>query len=377
MSFQIDITKVTTKSDLTAFVKFPFILYKDNPYWVPPIIKEEVDYFNPQKNPAFDQSEVSLFTAIRNNEIVGRVATIINHYEINKLSINKLRFGWFDVVDDVEVSKVLLDKVYSIAKEKKTEYIEGPMGFSNLDKVGVLTKGYEEVSTMITWYNYPYYVEHLEKLGFKKNTEWLEHYFYPNNIRYDYYERMACIIKKRYGLRELQFKSKNDVLPYVHKIFKLFDKTYKSLDSYVPISDRQVDYFKEKYISFIDPEFIKYIEDENGKAIAFAITMPSFSKALQKSKGKLFPFGIWHILKAKRNPTDVLFYLIGIHPDYQKKGVVFVLFDEYGKTYKKKGIKKAIRTPELAKNKDIQAIWKEFNPVNHKTRCTYRKDVVY
>jgi GNAT superfamily N-acetyltransferase len=375
MNIPVQIKEVITKKELKKFVKFPFQLYKNNPYWVPPILKEELENFNPELNPVFDHSEAKLFLAYKENKPVGRVAAIINHYEVDKQQVKKMRFGWFDVVDDIAVSRALLDKVQEIGKQNNLEFVEGPLGFSNLDKVGVLTKGYNHIGTMITWYNHPYYVSHLEQLGYVKSKEWLEHYFDTTNMRMDYYKRMSDVIKKRYKLRELNFKSTKEVLPYVDKIFALFEETYKDLASFVPISERQIAYFKKKYIPFIDPEFIKYIEDEKGNTIAFAITMPSFSKALQKAKGHLFPFGIIPLLKAKKNPKEVLFYLIGVHPDYQKKGVVFVLFDAYAKTYHKKGIVKAIRTPELETNTAINAIWKDFDTVNHKRRRTYRKDI--
>jgi len=375
MSSPIKIVEVKSKGALKKFVKFPFQLYKDNPYWIPPIIKEELENFNPKKNPVLAHANARLFLAYQGRTIVGRVAAITNSYEIDKQSIKKIRFGWFDVIDNLEVSKALLDKVQQVGKEQNLEFVEGPLGFSNLDKVGVLTKGYDSLGTMITWYNHPYYVSHLEELGYKKSHEWLEHYFDTTNMPMEHYSRMATVIKKRYKLKELQFKTTEQVMPYVDKIFELFEETYKSLESFVPISQKQIAYFKKKYISFIAPEFIKYVEDENQNPIAFAITMPSFSKALQKAKGRLFPFGFIHLLKAKRNPKEVIFYLIGVHPEYQKKGVVFVLFDEFAKTYDKYGIVKAIRTPELETNTAINTIWKDFEPVNHKRRRTYRKAI--
>lgn len=377
MSASILITEVKSKAALKKFVKFPFSLYKNNPYWVPPIISEEIENFNPKKNPVLEHADAHLFLAYCDNTIVGRVAAIINTYEVEKQGVRKIRFGWFDVIDDMAVSKALLDKVAQLGKEHHLEFVEGPLGFSNLDKVGVLTKGYDSLGTMITWYNHPYYVTHLEELGFVKSVEWLEHYFDTTNMPMAYYSRMASVIKKRYKLKELQFKTTEEVLPYVDKIFELFEETYKGLSSFVPISQKQIAYFKKKYISFIDPEFIKYVEDENHNPIAFAITMPSFSRALQKAKGRLFPFGFIHLLKAKKHPKEVLFYLIGVHPEYQKKGVVFVLFDEYAKTYDKYGIVKAIRTPELETNTAINVIWKDFEPINHKRRRTYRKDIQY
>ncbi len=377
MSSDCIIIAVKSKSDLRKFVKFPFELYRNNRYWVPPIIKEEMAYFDPDKNPAYDHADVQLFLAFKNHKIVGRIAAIINNYEIERLGIKKIRFGWFDVIDDVSVSKALLDKIYEIGKQQQLDFVEGPLGFSNLDKVGMLTKGFDEMSTMITWYNHPYFVDHMRILGYEKSNEWLEHYFDTTNMRVEHYARMATVIKRRYKLRELQFKSTEEILPYVDKIFDLFDKTYSALSSYVPISKRQIDYFKKKYIPFLDPEFVKYVEDEHANTVAFAITMPSFSKALQRAKGRLFPFGFIHLLRAKKHTKEVLFYLIGVHPEYQKKGVVFVLFDEYAKTYVKKGIVKAIRTPELVSNKAINALWKDFEPVNHKTRATFKKEILY
>lgn len=377
MNLPILLKEVTSKAEIKKFVKFPFRLYKDNLYWIPPIIKEEMENFDPKKNPVLEYSDAHLFLAYSGKKIVGRIAILLNSFEIQKQGIKKVRFGWFDVIDDIAVSKALLDKVSELGKEHHLEFIEGPLGFSNLDKVGVLTQGYDSLGTMITWYNHPYYVTHLEELGFSKSIEWLEHYFDTTNMPMEYYSRMARVIKKRYKLKELQFKTTAEVLPYVDKIFELFEETYKSLASFVPISKKQIAYFKKKYISFIDPEFIKYVEDENKNPIAFAITMPSFSKALQKAKGHLFPFGFIHLLKAKKNPKEVIFFLIGVHPEYQKKGVVFVLFDEFAKTYDKYGIVKAIRTPELSTNTSINAIWKDFEPVNHKRRRTYRKDIQY
>lgn len=369
------IVEVTSKKQLKAFIKFPFRLYKNNPYWVPPLIQDEMDFFNPEKNPSFQEAEVQLFMAVRDEKVVGRIAVIINNKEVEKLQLKKLRFGWFDFIDDPEVSKILLDKAYEIGKEKGMDHMEGPMGFNNMDKVGVLTDGYKELSTMITWYNFPYYVAHFENLHFEKAKEWLEFFFYTDDSNYDHYEAMSQRMQDRNKLKLIEFKSTDEVLPYTEKIFDLFDATYSKLASYVPLTDTQVQYFKKKYIPLIDPDFIKVVENEKGESIAFAITMPSYARALQKAKGKLWPFGFYYFLKARKNAKEVLFYLIGIHPDYQKKGVIFIIFDAYAKAYKKRGITKAIRTPELIDNKDIQSLWKAFKPVNHKKRCTYRKSI--
>ena len=369
----ITIKEVTTKKVLKQFVKFPFTLYQNNKYWVPPIIKDEVDNFDKTKNPVFEHADARLFLAYKNKQIVGRIAAIINWTEIKSQKIRKMRFGWFDFIDDIEVTKALLNEVKKIGKQNDLEFLEGPVGFSNMDKVGVLTEGYDHISTMITWYNYPYYVDHLDKLEYKKSQNFIETYFYFKDIEISKYKRYAKIVKKRYGLKALNFTSSKQVLPYVEEMFALFNISYANLPSFVPISDKQIAYFKKKFISFINPEFIKFIIDKNGKLVTFAITMPSFAQALQKANGKLFPIGFLHLLKAKKHSKDVVFLLIGIAPEYQKKGVTAIVFDEFFKTYKKKDIIKIVRTPELEENKNIQLIWKNFNPVVYKKRSTYKK----
>ena len=371
----ITIKEIHTKKELKQFVTFPFSLYKGNPYWVPPIIKDELNTLNKNKNPAFEHAEARFFIALKNGEIVGRVAAIINKYETEKQGIQKMRFGWFDVIDDLEVSRILLEKVKEIGFQNNLEYIEGPVGFSNLDKVGVLIEGFDHIGTMITWYSMPYFKEHLEKLGYKKEKEYLENKFLLSNVDAAYYERISVIIKHRYKLTSLNFTKTKDILPYVDEMFDLFGKTYSKLSSFVPISNAQIEYFKKSYIGFINPEFIKFVIDKNKKLVAFAIIMPSFSKALQKANGKLFPFGIFHLLKARKNPTIVTSYLIGVEDSYKNKGVTAIIFDEYIKVCLEKGVREMIRTPELEENEAINKIWKNFDPVTHKRRRTYRLDI--
>jgi GNAT superfamily N-acetyltransferase len=269
----------------------------------------------------------------------------------------------------------LLEKVYEAGRKKKLEYVEGPMGFSNLDKVGFLTEGFEEMGTMVTWYNHPYYATHFEQLGYVTEKEYVENKFPFANAKPEFFEKVNELVKKRYELTPINFKSTKEVMPYVDKMFDLFNESYSKLSSFVAISDVQKEYFKKKYINFINPEYIKYVQDKDGNLVAFAIVMPSFSSALQKAKGKLFPFGFLHLLKAKRSSKEVLFYLIGVHPDYQKKGVTAVIFSEYHKTFTKNGIEKCYRTPELADNLAVQLIWKNFNPVICCRRKTFRKSL--
>lgn len=371
----ITIKETKTKSELTEFIKFPFSLYKGNQYWVPPIIADELESFDKDKNPAFNSAEANFYLAYRDNKIVGRIATIINWDEVNHQQKSKVRFGWFDVVDDIEVTKALLEKVYEMGQKYNLEYVEGPMGFSNLDKVGVLTEGFDELGTMVTWYNHPYYAKHFEQLGYVTEKEFMENKFPFANAKPEFFEKIAELVKKRYELKPINFKSTKDVMPYVDRMFDLFNESYSKLSSFVAITDIQKEYFKKKYISFINPEYIKYVEDKDGNLVAFGIVMPSFSKALQKANGKLFPFGFLHLLNARRNSKDVVFYLIGVRPDYQNKGVTAVIFKEYYETFTAKGINYCYRTPELSDNLAIQLIWKNFAPVVHCRRKTFRKSL--
>ncbi len=371
----IVLKKVTTRKEMKDFVVFPFSLYKNNEYWVPPIIKDEINNFDPTKNPVFENAEAHFFLAIKEDQIVGRVVAIINWFEVTQQQVKKIRFGWFDVVNDIEVSKVLLNKVKEIGLTNNLEYIEGPVGFNNLDKTGVLTEGFDHIGTMITWYNHPYYKEHLEQLGFVKEKEYLENKFKFKNVNAAYFDRISTILKKRFKLQALDFKKTKDILPYIEEMFDVFDKSYSKLSTFVPISDAQITYFKKKYISFINPEYIKFVIDEHKKLVAFAIVMPSFSKALQKANGKLFPTGIFHLLKAKKKSKEVTLYLIGVHPDYQNKGIHAIIFDQYKKTFTPLGIENCYRTPELEDNEAIKKIWKNFEPVTHKKRRTYKLDI--
>ncbi len=371
----ITIKEAKTKKELKEYIKFPFSLYKDNEYWVPPIIADELETFDKTKNPAFENAEAYFYLAYKDGKIAGRVTAIINWDEVNNQQKSKVRFGWFDVIDDIEVTKSLLEKVYELGRKNKLEYVEGPMGFSNLDKVGVLTEGFDQLGTMVTWYNHPYYAEHFEQLGYVVEKEYIESKFPFSNVKPEFFQKASLVVKKRYELTPLNFTSTKEIMPYVDKMFDLFNETYSKLSSFVAISDVQKEYFKKKYISFINPEYIKFIEDKDHNIVAFGIVMPSFSKALQKAKGKLFPFGVFHLLNAKKNSKDAIFYLVGIHPEYQNKAVTAIIFNEYYDTFKEKGVINCFRTPELADNLAIQNMWKHFDPVVHCRRKTFKKEL--
>lgn len=373
---KISVIEVKTTDQLKQFVRFPMDLYKNNPYYVPSFINDEINIWNPAENPAMQYSEAKQFLAFKDNQIVGRIAVMINHKEEKELGIRKVRFGWIDFIDDREVSKALIDTVITYAKEKSIKKIEGPMGFTNLDKAGMLTLGFDKLATMIGIYNHRYYPEHLENLGLQKEKEWVEfEILFPETLPEKIY-KFNELISQKYKLKVLKFKSKEEILQYVDAMFDLLDETYKHLSTYTPISDEQRKTYKEKYFKLIDKDFIICISDADNNLVSFAITMPSYSKALQKSKGKLFPFGWWHFLQAGRKNDRANFYLIGIHPDYQRRGVTSIIFKEIWDIFNKKGVKYLETNPELEENKSIQLLWQDYNPVNHKRRRTYSLNII-
>lgn len=372
----ISIKKITTRKGMYEFVKFPFSLYKNSKTWIPPIIEQEVNFLDPQKNPVFENADAEFFIAYNaKNQAVGRIAVIVNRHEIQVQNIKKVRFGWLDMIDDLEVTRLLLQQALNKAQTLNLNFVEGPMGFSNLDKVGVQTSGFEHIGNMATWTNFPYYAQHLQALGFTKEKGYIETSFLVKNVDSQSVEKMGNLVENRYKLRPISFKKTSEVVPFVHQMFDLFNTTYAPLASFIPITEKQKNFFRDKYLPFIDPELIRFIADEQGNLICFAIVIPSFSKALQRAKGKLFPFGFWHLLQARKNPTEVDFYLIGIAPEYQSKGVPAMLFRDYLTIFKKKGVQKCIVTPELEENIAIQRLWKNFSPIIFGTRATFRKNL--
>ena len=373
----ITVKKATSKKDYIDFVMFPSKLYKNSKYWVSPIIDEELKMMDKDKNPVFKNAEAEYYLAIKNNEIVGRIAAIVNWVEVKEQKKNKVRFGWYDVIDDLEVSKKLLDAVIDFGKQRELSFVEGPVGFSNMDKAGLLTYGFDELNTMITWYHNPYQKEHLKKLKMKKLAEWVEYriQIYSEKDAPQKLKKFSNLIMRRYNLRALNFKRTKDIVPYIDEMFDLLNKTYNTLQTFVPIQQYQIDHYKDRYLRYIHPEFIKSVADKDGNLIAFAITMPSFSRALKKMNGKLFPFGFLRILKSQWFNNRASLYLIGVHPEYQNKGVTAILFNDLQSMFNKRGIKEVETNPELVENKSIQAFWKNYESVLHKKRSTYTKEI--
>ena len=373
----IEIIEVTSRQQYRAFFQFPFDLYRNCPQWVPTITKEEMDIFDPQKNAVFEHAMARLFLAKKKGKIVGRIAAMINWVEVEKLQKTKVRFGWYDTIDDLEVSQKLIETVEAVAIAEGMTYIEGPMGFSNMDKAGLLVHGYEHMNTMITWYHYPYQKTHLERLGLKKQSEWIEFKIdiYGAKDSPEKVKKFARVIKARYKLKTLAFKTTKDVEPHVDKMFELLNQTYNKLQSFVPIQQHQIEVYKKKYLPYVHPDFIKCVVDENDEMIGFAITMPSFTKALKRINGKMFPFGFYHLWRALRKNNRASFYLIGIKESYQSKGVTAIIFQDIQEMFNKRGITEVETNPELEENKAIQSMWKNYKHELHKRRRTYRKDI--
>jgi len=373
----IEIIEVTSRQQYRAFFQFPFDLYRNCPQWVPTITKEEMDIFDPQKNAVFEHAMARLFLAKKKGKIVGRIAAMINWVEVEKLQKTKVRFGWYDTIDDLEVSQKLIETVEAVAIAEGMTYIEGPMGFSNMDKAGLLVHGYEHMNTMITWYHYPYQKTHLERLGLKKQSEWIEFKIdiYDAKDSPEKVKKFERVIKARYKLKTLAFKTTKDVEPHVDKMFELLNQTYNKLQSFVPIQQHQIEVYKKKYLPYVHPDFIKCVVDENDEMIGFAITMPSFTKALKRINGKMFPFGFYHLWRALRKNNRASFYLIGIKESYQSKGVTAIIFQDIQEMFNKRGITEVETNPELEENKAIQSMWKNYKHELHKRRRTYRKDI--
>jgi len=377
MEQEISIKRITTNKDYVAFVKFPFELYNNNPYWVPPIINEEVETIDRKINPVYQNSSARFFLAYKKGVIVGRIAAIVNWIEIKEIKKNKVRFGWFDVIDDIAVSKLLLEQVIYFGKKHKLDHIEGPVGFSNLDKAGLLIKGFEEPSTMITIYNYPYYATHLKELGFSLLAQWVEYEIKIANFEDspEKVKRFSGVIMKRFNLKVLDFKNKKEIIPYIDQMFNLLDETYNKLQTFVPIQDYQIEHYKKRYFKYVHKDFVKCVVDKNNRLIAFTITMPSFTRALQRINGKVTFFNIYNLLKAMWFNNRASFYLIGVHPDYQNKGITAIIFNEIQKTFNKHNITIVETNPELKENTAIQKLWKNYENRQHKIRATFTKNI--
>ncbi|GAB6121535.1 hypothetical protein [Dysgonomonas termitidis] len=359
-----------------AFVKFPIKLYKDCPYYVPSLILDELDTLDIKKNPAFDFCEMQMFLAYEENQIVGRIAAIINHKANEVWNEKHARFSFVDFIDDNEVVDALFAAAIKWVKDKGMDAIVGPMGFTDLDPEGMLIKGFDQVSTMATKYSYPYYVTQLERLGFGKEADWNEYRIPVPDAVPERHQRIANMVATRYGLKVLKFKNLKQIAPYVDRLFKLMNEAYKPLYGFAPLTQKQIDHYVKMYVPLLRWDIVSIIiKEETDEVVGFGIGMPSLSRGLIKSRGKLFPFGWYHLLKdlkSKKNPViDLL--LIGIAPEYQGKGVNAIIFNDFIPSAYKCGFQFAESNPELEMNNKVASLWDGFNAENHKMRRAYIK----
>jgi GNAT superfamily N-acetyltransferase len=372
----LSIREVVTKKELKKFIRFGINLYKDCKFAAPPLLMDDLLNLTKGKNPALDFCEVAFFVAYRGNEIVGRIAAIINPVSNTTWNQKNVRFGWVDFIDDTEVSGLLFDTAIAWAKNKGMTAIHGPLGFTDFDHEGLLIEGYDKLGTLATIYNYPYYPKHLEKYGFTKDIDYNEYLITVPEIFPEKYFRVAEVVKQKYNLKSLYFKSRKEIVDnYALKIFDLLNLCYSHLYGFTKLNEKQIAFYIKLYFSFFRLDTISIVVDEKDDVVALGIAMPSFTKALQKAKGNLLPFGWLYMLKALRKNDIVDLYLMAVHPDYQSKGVNSIMFADIMPNSAKNGYKFAESNPELETNTKMSSQWGSFEHVNHKKRRIYTKTI--
>ena len=376
----IHITPVESKKDLKSFIHFNYDLYKNNEYAVPELSLDLMNTFSKKKNAALEFCEFQLFLAKREGKVVGRIAAIINHKANKVWETEEVRFGWIDFIDDIAVSKALLDTVEKWGKERGMKKMVGPLGFTDFDREGMLIEGFYRLGTMSTYYNYPYYPQHMEQHAMEKEIDWVERYVAcPDEIP-EKYARISALVAKRSGLRVKKLQNMKEVMRenWGHKIFRLINDSYSPLFGYSPLSEKQIDQLVNTYMPLVDLRMQSLILNEADELVGVGISMPSIVRALQKARGQLLPFGWWHLLKALKwkHEDGVELLLIAIRPDYQSKGVNALIFNDLIPVYKAMGFKWAETNPQLEDNFQSQAQWEYLNPIVHKRRRCYKRNII-
>ncbi len=369
----VQLQEVISLKDLKTFIQFPHRLYRGNPYWVPALVFDELNTLRRDKNPAFEYCEARYWLARREGKIVGRVAAIFNRRHVEKWGQKYLRFGWFDFIDDAEVSAALLGAVEDWGRALGMEAVHGPLGFTDMDREGMLIEGFDELATLATHYNYPYYPQHMERLGYAKDVDWVEYELTVPQEPNETIARIADLALRRNKLHLLEVRRKKDLLPYAYQLFDLLQEAYQDLYGFVPLTEKQVQSYVNQYFGFVTPEFVPVVLDQQGKIVGFGIVMPSLSRALQKARGRLFPFGFVHLLRALKKNDRADLYLVGVKREYQGKGVNAILMDRMHRHFIKLGITKVESNPELEMNANVQGQWKYYEKRQHKRRRVFIK----
>ena len=372
----VEIKEVSSRRDLRKFVNFPEKLYKDNPYYVPPLVFDQMDTLDQKKGAAQEFCDSKLYLAYKDGELAGRVAAIVNHKANDQWNHKQVRFGWIDFIDDREVSRALMDKVEEFGRRMGMEEVVGPLGFTDFDPEGMLIEGYDVLSTMALIYNHPYYNDHLEALGFGKDADWIEYKVHLPEELPSRWERMQKILSERTGVHVRQLTRKIvRTEDYGHKVFKCINECYKDLYNFTVLPDHMAEKYLGFYLSILDLRYVSMAENEKGELVAFGITMPSIARALQKTRGRLFPFGWFHILKSlywkHEGGSELL--LIGVRPDYQNSGLNALVVTDMFTKFHKWGIKWAESNAILETNLKNQGQFRDFNPEQKKRRRSYIK----
>ena len=374
----IVIREVTTKREIKRFVQFGIDLYKGNPYYCPPLFFDEVNIFDPKRNPALEVCDHVVYMAYRNGQIVGRIVGIINHRANEAWGVKKCRFGWFDFVDDYDVFKALLDAVAEWGRSKGMHCLNGPVGFTDFDHQGLLLEGFDYNAPMASLYTHPYYVAHYERYGLRKDADWIEYQITPPTEAPERMRRVAQLVEQRFGLHTVKVKNAKELKKrYGYSYFDVLDAAYQKLYNYQPMTPRQKQYYCNMYFPILNFDFVTMVANDKDEIVAVGVGMPSLSEALRKCGGHLFPFGWYHLLKALRSKrmTDFDLLLIAVRPDYQDKGVTALIFNEMTPHFKRYGIQRVETTAILEDNHKSQANFEDFDYIQHKRRRAYVKEL--
>lgn len=370
-------TVAPSKSELTRYVQFGIDLYKNNDYFVPPLVLDDVNTLNPKVNPAFDFCEAQSWMAYRDGKPAGRITAIINR-AVNELKGEKtMRFGFVDFIDDAEVVDALFATAEEWGRNHGMNSIVGPMGFTDMDHEGMLIDGFNEMGTMATIYNYPYYPGHMERMGYEKEVDWVEYRIkVPAEIP-EKHRRIADIVERRFGLKVKKYTSRKKIKEeYGRAIFDLINEAYADLYGYSPLTPRQIDYYINMYLGIVRLEEVCLITDSDDRLVCVGIAMPSLSKALRRAGGKLLPLGWWHLFRAIRGNSDVVdLLLVAVKPEYQNKGVNALLFRDLITQFNKDGFREAESNLELEGNENVQKQWEYFERRLHRRRRCYKKQL--
>ena len=370
------VKEVLTKRDLKKWVEFPNKLYKNNKYYVPFLFNDEIDTFTKGKNPAYEFCDTKLFLAYKDKKIVGRIAGLINHAYNKKWDKNAIRFTRFDFIDDYEVSQALFDAVVNYGKENSFTEIMGPIGFTDMDHEGMLVEGYEEMNMSITFYNHPYYLEHMTKLGLQKDIDWVEfQVFVPEQID-PRVEKLSKRVLERNGFELVTYNDRKVLYKEAFDAFKVIDIAFSKLYGTVPLTPAVIKKAIDDYIPLVNLDYLCSVKNKEGEIIGFGILVPSIAKALKKSNGKLFPFGLFRLLKALRGKNEVLeMFLVGVEPKYQSMGIPAIMLSSLLKKCIENKVVYCETGPELETNSDIHGMWKGFKTRQHKRRRCFIKEI--